>query len=923
MAIRLSGLTSGLDTDSIVKELVSAYSLKTQKYEKAQTKLTWKQDIWKSLNTKIYGLYTNVSNLRYSNAYTLRKTTVSDNTKASVTASSTAVTGTQTLKINKTAQASYITGEKIGTNVKYDTKMSELGYSGSKTSIEVLKKDGTSHEISISKSTTIQDVVNQFKEAGLNASFDEHNQRFFISAKESGEANDFNIYADYSNLNSKNALSALGLNAALVKSGQFTEVGAAKYQDAYDVYKAAGILDTDTDDQKIEKLKKYISSQIDDYNILKGDYNMAKNLANKYQEIMNQYDALEERYKAREAFEDISKAVEAAGVKVVSGDSAGEGEITEQTLRSMITRFNGIDATATAVQAAAGEGKLTTEQAKSLATIFNSNAYSSKMETIAEYTNSDLLEKSVTELDKLKKNFVKDSGVNDIVTQHTQAKKAFDNLQNTFKNDSTLSDNAKNFLQGKNLENLIRQVYSIQASDMKLTAEQEAEIEKTEEAQKDEKRDAFKEQNCEVERKKLIQKTLEQNNISTDYTDAIYQVINTDNSSDTKEVFRYQYGNLLDDMKSFTESTGSTGSTESTENKGIAEIESALIATQKKLNDLSTQMQENKFAYIVEDATDKNSNKTISEKIKEGVTNLAKKAIKANEVLTSKTGTSMEGTASKITGSDAEIELNGVKYTSSSNSFSINGLTIDAQATTTEAITITTSVDTQGIYDKIKDFLTEYNTVINEMCKLYNAESASDYEPLTDEEKEAMSEEQIEKWETKIKDSLLRRDSSLSSIMSGMVNAMAQTYNVNGTKLSLSSFGIGTLGFLNAAENEHYAYHIDGDEDDENTSEKDDELMVAIQEDPDTVLEFMKQLTSGLYSTIDNKMKSTELSSAYKVYNDKEMDSELADYAEMIKKWEEKVKEKEDFYYNKFSQMEVALSKLQNQTSSLSNLLGQ
>ena len=112
----------------------------------------------------------------------------------------------------------------------------------------------------------------------------------------------------------------------------------------------------------------------------------------------------------------------------------------------------------------------------------------------------------------------------------------------------------------------------------------------------------------------------------------------------------------------------------------------------------------------------------------------------------------------------------------------------------------------------------------------------------------------------------------------------------------------------------------DGDEDDENTSGKKDKLMAAIEEDPDKVMEFMKQLTSGLYSVIDDKMKSTELSSAYKVYNDKEMDKELARYAETISKWEDKVKEKEDYYYNKFSQMEVALSKLQNQTSSISGL---
>ena len=81
MAIRLSGLTSGMDTDAIVQELVSAYSKKTEKYEKQQTKLTWKQDAWKGLNTKIYSLYTSVSNMRMAGTYNLRKTTLSDTQK--------------------------------------------------------------------------------------------------------------------------------------------------------------------------------------------------------------------------------------------------------------------------------------------------------------------------------------------------------------------------------------------------------------------------------------------------------------------------------------------------------------------------------------------------------------------------------------------------------------------------------------------------------------------------------------------------------------------------------------------------------------------------------------------------------------------------------------------------------------------------
>ena len=58
------------------------------------------------------------------------------------------------------------------------------------------------------------------------------------------------------------------------------------------------------------------------------------------------------------------------------------------------------------------------------------------------------------------------------------------------------------------------------------------------------------------------------------------------------------------------------------------------------------------------------------------------------------------------------------------------------------------------------------------------------------------------------------------------------------------------------------------------------------------------------------------------VYNDKEMASEYSDYTSIIKKWEEKLQDKEDYYYKKFSSMETALSKLNSQTSSLSGLFG-
>ena len=149
MAIRLSGMNSGLDTDSIVKALVSGYTTKKEKYEKAQTKLGWKQESWKSLNTKVYSMYSNISNLRFSSAYNLKKTSVSDMTKATVTASSTAPNGTQSLKIKETAKAGSLTGAQINASSS-TTTLAQLGYTGGDAQINV-NTGGTTKTMNIKR----------------------------------------------------------------------------------------------------------------------------------------------------------------------------------------------------------------------------------------------------------------------------------------------------------------------------------------------------------------------------------------------------------------------------------------------------------------------------------------------------------------------------------------------------------------------------------------------------------------------------------------------------------------------------------------------------------------------------------------------------------------------------------------------------
>ena len=185
-----------------------------------------------------------------------------------------------------------------------------------------------------------------------------------------------------------------------------------------------------------------------------------------------------------------------------------------------------------------------------------------------------------------------------------------------------------------------------------------------------------------------------------------------------------------------------------------------------------------------------------------------------------------------------------------------------------------------------------------------------------------MTDTEVEEWEKKIKDSLLRRDDSLESLMTTMKNVMFGTYTVNGKNYSLSSFGISTLGVFNSADNEENAFHIDGDSDDSYVSGNTDKLLAALQQDPDTVADFMMQLANKLYDSIDEKMKSSTLSSYGVVYNDKEMAQEYSDYTDTISKWEDKLKDIEDSYYKKFAAMESALATLQSQQSSFSSLLG-
>lgn len=736
--IRLSGMVSGLDTEALVEAMVATQVAKKEKLQKAQTKLQWKQDAYKSINTKVYGLYSKIGNLRFSSAYNMKKTTVSDPTKATITASSSAVNGIQKLKIEKLATSGYLTGGQLASGTTGSTTLGQLGYAEGESTISV-KVGSERKDITVSKSTTIDDLVNSLKDAGVNASYDETNRRIFVSAKETGKENDFSITgADLSGLK---ALAAAGLSV-VSQADKDNYAKMATYAEA---------TTQDTSDAMYEMLKD-----------LKAAYDSNAELTLKEKNL----NAKINYSNAKDAVNEFSK----------DNNSDEDSQLLLKLLKASGTRYSRVDEDGNIVEDYENKSGLPT------------------------------LTEKITELAKAK----------GLITE------AKDENGNP-KDDTTKLDALK--------------------ANVKTVA------------------------------------AVDDNGVYTE-----------------------------DDKKSYylTEAE-----------REAAQTELDAIPTQRAANDAVIASENNSY-WDIKDYTGMGDTelRTLADKYAEQIMN-AKSIVDSNY-----SGIPVNADATRVDAQDAKIKLNNADFTSSSNVFNINGITIKALAETTEELTISTDTDTQGLYDKIKDFLSEYNSIINELTSLYNADSAKGYEPLTDDEKDEMSDSEIEKWETKIKDALLRNDSTIGGVMNAMTSAMMQSYTVNGKTYSLSSFGIHTMGYLNSAKNENYAYHIDGDEDDSITSGNTDKLLDMITNNPEDVEEFMKQLTSGLYTALDNKMKSTNLSSAYTIYNDKQMTKEYSSYTTQIKNWETKIEELENRYYKQFSNMEKQLAKMQSSTSSLTSLFG-
>lgn len=847
MAIRITGMYSGLDTESIISELVSAQSVKKNSLVKAQTKLSWKQDAWKALNTKIFDFYTNVlSDMRYEGSYMKKTTKISNPNAISVVTGADAVDGVRTVKVDQLAKGGYLTGGNLttpkgvmftgGASLDQINKQwgDSLGLTGS-GSINVVGANGVSVKIDVNGSTTIDDFVKKIQSTGLNASYDQENQRINISSKGTGGQCNFNLVA-----NDENGLKALATLGLLTASdlGSAENKKWAAYSDSTDPrgYTQAFF---DAVDAEVKKRADALKAQNDKLTEANGKLG-------------------EDNQKLFDDMDDTDYI--GSGFRAKYGMDLSDLEGLYSTLMSARADYDD--------KVKNGASQTDIDNAKAAADAAQT-AYDDLMQKAVDYINDECYGPLVDKKDE------------DGNTVYEQKKDADGNL---------VYEQAKN-------------------DDGSLKYEQ--------------KKDADGNLMFEADGTTPI---YDLDKPVYDTTKPVY---------DTTKPVKVREGGGLKDQWEEQNKAGSVDPALQAKVDSLNKWNSALTSIEKNRTAIDANN-----AQMVKNAESIEADGTAKPQLKDAVRtefeNKVKAALEADKILqdwnklqanpddpdVAADSLARKMVGSKVDAQDAIIQINGAKYTSMTNNFSINGLKLTAQEVTDKEVTLTTSTDTEGVYNMIKNFLTEYNKLINEMDGAYNAESSKGYDPLTSEEKEALSDSEVEEWEKKIKDSLLRRDATLSSVSFAMVSAMMQGATVNGKTMYLSDFGINTLGYFKAAENEKHAYHIDGDPDDSSVKANEDKLKAMIASDPEAVTGFFSKLATSMYDTLTEKMASTTLSSAFTVYNDKQMKEEYDSYKDKITAQEEKLNKMMDKWYKKFSAMEVAMSKLESRSSSLTSLFG-
>ncbi|MCE0453099.1 flagellar filament capping protein FliD [Brevibacillus sp. AF8] len=293
-----------------------------------------------------------------------------------------------------------------------------------------------------------------------------------------------------------------------------------------------------------------------------------------------------------------------------------------------------------------------------------------------------------------------------------------------------------------------------------------------------------------------------------------------------------------------------------------------------------------------------------------------------------------DATATKTDGTPASFKINGVSYTSDKNTITFDGMEISLkQANKNAPITINTKSDEDTIYNMVKDFVDKYNAVLETVNKKISEPKYKGYQPLLDEEKEALPEKTAEKMDLMAKSGILLRDPILSSALSELRRATSTPLQIDGVNKAfdtLSEIGIGGPPSGKNAYQENGKLFIN-----------ETKLREAIRNNGEDVMKLFTSFSNekndlgkkynesgvaerlyGQLSEVMDKIK-IEAGSSGSIYDDSYLSKKIEQTNKDIDRWEDRLKMIENRYWKQFSSMEKAMSKSQSQGSWFAQMLGQ
>src|SRR5690625_1402627 len=260
---------------------------------------------------------------------------------------------------------------------------------------------------------------------------------------------------------------------------------------------------------------------------------------------------------------------------------------------------------------------------------------------------------------------------------------------------------------------------------------------------------------------------------------------------------------------------------------------------------------------------------------------------------------------------------NGLKLESRDNTYTLNGVTFGFNNITDGKARITVNTDVEQSFESIMKFVDKYNEIIEKMNTRQMEERHRDFPPLTDEQMDEMTEKQIEQWEEKAKSGILRGESTIRDSMYSLRQSLQSKVETGGEFTLLSQLGITTT-----------RNYLDGGK-----LEVDEaKLKEALRDHPDDVYTLFvngeTDSSRGLIHRFDDALDRTteriekQAGKSYHTLDNYTIGKQMKDLNERISDFERRMVQVEQRYWNQFTQMEQAISRLNQQSSYLFSQFG-